>query len=62
MSRDWVGDLTMQIMEALETPGPAVISVPTQSRKQLAERALERMEPGCKRITFEVTDASHDQR
>jgi len=51
---DWPTDLANEIRQALDTPGETVITVPNETRKALAERALKRMSPGDTRVTFVV--------
>jgi hypothetical protein len=49
-----LSDLAAQIRAAVTAPGETVIRVPSAARAILARRTLDRMSPGCTKVTFEV--------
>ena len=55
MTNNWVKDLTRQIREAVQNKEPVTITVPNNTRYELAQLVIERLGgPGCDWITIEV--------
>ena len=57
----WPTELATQIRATVESGRPAVITVPDETRKALAERALQRMSPGNRLVTFKVEARASEQ-